>query len=172
MLARKLLSLLSIAGLAFPVLVFAQAHDASIANHQPHYYDAADFDIDSANVNYADHIAPILQRSCQSCHRPGGGGPMSLLTYDQVRPWAPVIMYRTAIRDRMGAMPPFFVEKDMGIDGFKDDYSLSDVELALIQAWTNNGALRGNPDNEPEPLQFSDGIDWALGEPEPNRCHH
>ena len=166
MLARKLLSLLSIAGLAFPVLVFAQAHDASIANHQPHYYDAADFDIDSANVNYADHIAPILQRSCQSCHRPGGGGPMSLLTYDQVRPWAPVIMYRTAIRDRMGAMPPFFVEKDMGIDGFKDDYSLSDVELALIQAWTNNGALRGNPDNEPEPLQFSDGIDWALGEPE------
>jgi|GEM_PF-6921535 len=80
MLARKLLSLLSIAGLAFPVLVFAQAHDASIANHQPHYYDAADFDIDSANVNYADHIAPILQRSCQSCHRPGGGGPMSLLT--------------------------------------------------------------------------------------------
>ena len=62
---------------------------------------------------------------------------MSLLSYDEVKPWAPVIMYRTAIRDRMGAMPPFFIEKNIGIDGFKNDYSLSDLELAMIQAWTS-----------------------------------
>ncbi|MBL4821581.1 MAG: cytochrome c, partial [Gammaproteobacteria bacterium] len=131
MIAKKSLVLISLVLGATPLIVWAQAHDASVANHQPHYYAAEDYDIDPASVTYADHIAPILQSSCQSCHRPGGGAPMSLLTYDQVKPWASVIMYRTAIRDRMGAMPPFFVEKDIGIDGFKSDYSLSDVELAM-----------------------------------------
>ena len=59
---------------------------------------------------------------------------MSFLSYDEVRPWAPVIMYRTAIRDRMGAMPPWYIEKDIGIsDGFESDYSLSDLDLAMIR---------------------------------------
>ena len=163
MMARKLLALIL---LLTPVFAWAQAHDASVGDHQLHYYDAVDFDIDPASVNYADHIAPILQESCQQCHRPGGGGPMAFMTYDEVRPWAPIIMYRTAIRDRMGAMPPFFVEKDIGIDGFKSDYSLSDRELALIQAWAQNGAPRGNPDNEPEEIVYSDDIGWTVGEPD------
>ena len=93
-----------------PASLFAQAHDASVANHEPHYYDITDWDIEPEAVNYAEHIAPILQRSCMQCHRPGGGGPMSFTSYEEVRPWAPVIMYRTAIRDRMGAMPPWYVE--------------------------------------------------------------
>ncbi|MDA1372097.1 MAG: cytochrome c [Proteobacteria bacterium] len=166
MTARKFLALLAIPTLILPGIVLAQAHDASVANHQPHYYDAADYGIDPASVTYADHIAPILQENCQQCHRPGGGGPMSFMSYAEVQPWAPVIMYRTAIRDRMGAMPPFFVEKDIGIDGFESDYSLSDVQLAMIQAWARNGAPRGNPDNEPSPLVFSDSNDWTLGEPD------
>ena len=135
MITRHVLALTSsLALLALPVVAMAQAHDASMANHQPHYYNAVDYDIDAGSVTYADDIAPLLQRSCQNCHRPGGGAPMSLLSYDEVKPWAPVIMYRTAIRDRMGAMPPFFIEKNIGIDGFKNDYSLSDLELAMIQA--------------------------------------
>lgn len=166
MIARKLLALISLTGLVLPALVFAQAHDASVANHKPHYYDAVDFGYEPTSVTYADHIAPILQRSCQSCHRPGGGGPMSFMSFDEVRPWAPVIMYRTSIRDRMGAMPPFFVEKDIGINGFKSDYSLSDEELALIQAWASNGAPRGNPDNEPAAQNFEVGEGWTLGEPD------
>lgn len=166
MISRKLLSLIACIGLAAPMLASAQTHDASIANHQLHYYDASDFDINPSNVTFADHIAPILQRSCQSCHRPGGGGPMSLISYDEVKPWAPVIMYRTAIRDRMGAMPPFFVEKDIGINGFKNDYSLSDEELALIQAWASNGAPRGNPENEPVALNFDRAEGWTVGEPD------
>ncbi len=144
----------------------AQPHDASVANHQSHYYDIEDFGLEAGSATFADHIAPILQRSCQQCHRPGGGGPMVLMTYDQVRPWAPVIMHRTAIRDRMGAMPPWFVEKDIGIDGFKNDYSLSDQELALIQDWVAHGAPRGNPDNEPPLLVFSDSNEWTLGKPD------
>jgi hypothetical protein len=167
MITKHLLALSSsLALLTLPALVLAQAHDASVANHQPHYYDAVDYGIDPASVTFADDIAPLLQRSCQSCHRPGGGGPMSLMTYDEVKPWAPVIMYRTAIRDRMGAMPPFFVEKDIGIDGFKDDYSLSSEELAMIQAWVANGAPRGNPDNEPPMLNFDTAEGWTLGTPE------
>lgn len=152
--------------LGLPLLAMAQPHDASVANHQPHYYDIADFGMQADSITFADHIAPILQRSCQSCHRPGGGGPMVLMTYDQVRPWAPVIRYRTAIRDRMGAMPPFFVEKNIGITEFKDDYSLSDLELAMIQAWADNGAPRGNPEDEPPLLTFSDSAEWAIGEPD------
>ena len=158
--------LLAIPALFLPLTVLGQAHNAVLADHQPHYYDVADWGIEPTSVTFADHISPILQRSCESCHRPGGGGPMALQTYDQVQPWAPVIMYKTAIRDRMGAMPPFYVEKDIGIDGFKDDYSLSDLELAMIQAWATNGAPRGNPANEPAPLEWSDGIDWTLGEPD------
>ena len=92
---------------------------------------------------------------------------MSFLSYDEVRPWAPVIMYRTAIRDRMGAMPPWYIEKDIGIaDGFESDYSLSDLDLAMIQAWAQNGAPRGNPANEPPPYVFTQGEDWTLGEPD------
>lgn len=155
------------AGLLMPVLALAQAHDASIANHDLHLYEIEDFGMSAEDVNYAEHIAPILQDSCQQCHRPGGAGPMSFMTYEEVRPWAPVIMYRTAIRDRMGAMPPWYVEKDIGItDGFESDYSLSDQQLAMIQAWVNNGAARGDPDSEPTPLEFASGNEWTLGEPE------
>lgn len=153
--------------LVSPGLLFAQAHDASIANHEQHLYDIEDFGMSAEEINYAEHIAPILQDSCQQCHRPGGGGPMSLMSYEEVRPWAPLIMYRTSIRDRMGAMPPWYVEKDIGIsDGFESDYSLSDLDLAMIQAWAQNGAKRGNPNDDPEPRVFSDGNDWTLGEPD------
>ncbi len=154
-------SLISLAGAAR-----AQPRDSGIAGHQPYYYELEDFGMAAGSATYADHIAPILQRSCQQCHRPGGGGPMVLMTYDQVRPWAPVIMHRTAIRDRMGAMPPWFVEKNIGINGFKNDYSLSDLDLALIQDWVANGAPRGNPADEPPPLVFSEGNEWTLGEPD------
>jgi hypothetical protein len=153
--------------LLLPALAFAQPHDASIANHDLHFYDIEDFGMAAEDVNYSEHIAPILQDSCQQCHRPGGAGPMSFMTYEEVRPWAPVIMYRTAIRDRMGAMPPWYVEKDIGItDGFESDYSLSDQQLALIQAWVNNGSVRGDPDAEPAPLEFASGNDWTLGAPD------
>src|SRR5690606_14523000 len=94
-----------------------------------HLYAAEDFGIDPGTVTFSKDIAPILQRSCENCHRAGGGGPMALTTYDEVRPWASVIRLKTAIRDRMGAMPPYYLEKDIGIQHYKQDPSLSDVEL-------------------------------------------
>jgi mono/diheme cytochrome c family protein len=117
-------------------------------------------------VTFSRDIAPILQRSCQQCHNPSGGAPMSLVTYPEVRRYAPRIAERTAIRDRMGAMPPWYVEKDVGIQHFKHDPSLSDEELAAIQAWVASGAPEGNRADLPAPLEFADDIGWKLGEPD------
>ena len=84
-------------------------------------------------VTFTKDIAPILQRSCQNCHRPGQVAPMSLLTYEDARPWARSMKQRTAIRDKMGAMPPWYVEKNIGIQHYKNDPSLSDEEIAKIE---------------------------------------
>ena len=66
-------------------------------------------------VTFHKDIEPILQRSCQNCHRDGGVGPMPLVTYDQVAPFAGLIEYKTGLRDRAGAMPPWYMEKNIGI---------------------------------------------------------
>ena len=79
---------------------------------------------------FSKDIVPILQRSCQKCHRPDSLAPMPLITYDEVRPWARSIKNRTALRDTPGVMPPWYIEKDIGIQAFKDDWSLSDDEIA------------------------------------------
>jgi len=89
----------------------------------------------TAEITYHKDIEPILQRSCQNCHRVGGAGPMPLATYEQVAPVAGLIEYKTGLRDRAGAMPPWYVEKDIGIQEFKDDPSLSDAEIAAISTW-------------------------------------
>jgi len=120
-----------------------------------HLFAAEDFGIDPGAVTFTEDIAPILQRSCIRCHRPGGAGPMPLTTYEETRQWAPLIMYKTAIRDRMGAMPPWYVEKDIGIQQYKQDPSLSDEELAMIQAWVNNGTPQGDPSMMPEIQDYS-----------------
>src|SRR5262245_29656161 len=96
-------------------------------------------------VNFTMDIAPILQRSCQNCHRQDGVAPMPLVTYDDVRPWARAIKQRTSMGPRAGAMPPWYVEKDIGIQHFKNDPSLSDDEIAKIARWADSGAPRGNP---------------------------
>ena len=104
-------------------------------------------------VTFSKHIAPILQRSCQSCHRPppGGGAPMSLLTYEDVRPWARAIKQRTSLRE----MPPWFIEKNVGVQQFKEDISLSDEEIDTIARWVDGGAPLGNPADLPPARKFA-----------------
>jgi len=121
---------------------------------------------EGGEITFSRDIAPILQRSCQQCHNSNGGAPMSLVTYDEVRPYASRMARRTGIRDRMGAMPPWYVEKDIGIQHFKNDPSLNDAEIATIAAWSRSGAPEGNPADLPEPLEFPDDIGWKLGEPD------
>ncbi len=119
-----------------------------------------------AEVTFTKDIAPILQRSCQKCHRPGGVAPMPLVDYDTVRVYGWLMQYRTGIRDRMGAMPPWYVEKDIGIQHYKDDPSLSDEDIAAIATWVQNGMPEGDPAELPPPLVFNDAVGWSLGEPD------
>jgi len=154
--------------LLLPAALNAQypVRDGTVANMDPYVFAAADFGIDPAGVTFSKDIAPILQRSCQNCHRDGGGAPMSLTTFSETRRWATRIKERTAIRDRMGAMPPFFVEAGIGIQEFKNDHPLSDHELALVQAWVDNGAPEGDPADMPPAMEWPSGRSWVLGEPD------
>jgi hypothetical protein len=120
----------------------------------------------SIAVTFSRDVAPILQRSCQGCHNPAGVAPMSLVTYQEVRRWAPRIKERTGIRDRAGAMPPWYVEKNIGIQQYKHDPSLSDLEIATIAAWVDDGAPEGNPADLPPPLDFASDVLWTAGEPD------
>jgi len=119
-----------------------------------------------SQVTFSKDIAPILQRSCQTCHRPNSLAPMSLLTYADARPYAAAIKRRTAIRNRQGVMPPWYIEKDLGIQRYKNDVSLSEEEIAKIAAWADNGAPQGNPADMPAPRQFADAEGWTIGEPD------
>src|SRR6476659_3316157 len=79
-------------------------------------------------VTFTKDVAPILQKSCQSCHRPGQMAPMSLMTYQDVRPWARSIKQRVTERQ----MPPWGIDPHIGIQSFKNDPSLRDDEIKTI----------------------------------------
>jgi hypothetical protein len=114
------------------------------------------------DVTFTKDIAPILQRSCQRCHRPDSVAPMSLLTYEEARPWARSMKARTALRE----MPPWFIEKNIGLQQFKDDISLTDDEIAIFAAWADAGAPRGNPADMPPPIKWADANEWTIGTPD------
>ena len=123
--------------------------------------------VEPGSVTFHKDIEPILQRSCQNCHREGGVAPMSLVTYEEAAPFAGLIEYKTGLRDRAGAMPPYFLEKDIGIQDYKDDPSLSDEEIAKISAWARSGSPKGDAADAPAPREFpTTGATWTAGEPD------
>lgn len=107
-------------------------------------------------------VAPILQKHCQVCHRPGMMAPMSLLTFDDSRPWASSIKQRVAARE----MPPWHIDRNIGIQKFKGDPSLSDAEIATIVKWVDAGAPKGDPADMPPPRHFEDADVWHIGKPD------
>jgi hypothetical protein len=117
-------------------------------------------------VTYTRDVAPILQRSCENCHRADGVAPMALSTYEEVRPWARAIKQRTGLGPHAGVMPPWYVEKNIGIQHFKDDPSLSDLEIAKIAKWADAGAPRGNPADMPPARHYDDNSTWHIGTPD------
>jgi mono/diheme cytochrome c family protein len=115
-------------------------------------------------VTFAKDVAPIFQRSCQNCHRPGSVAPMSLISYEDARPWARAIKTRVSKRE----MPPWGIDKNVGIQEFKDDISLTDEELATVVKWVDTGAPMGNPADMPKALAFSDDRPWHIGNGKPD----
>jgi len=118
--------------------------------------------INQSGVTFTKDIAPILQRSCQSCHRPGQMAPMSLLTYQDVRPWARSIKQRVVNRE----MPPWGIDPHVGIQSFKNDPSLRDDEIEKITNWVDAGAPMGDPAAMPKPREFDDSSRWHIGKPD------
>jgi hypothetical protein len=119
-----------------------------------------------AEVTFTKNIAPIIQRSCENCHRADGVAPMSLSTYEDARPWARAMKQRTGIGPKAGVMPPWYVEKNIGIQQFHNDPSLSDDEIAMIAKWADTGAPRGNPADMPPARVYPDRVSWAIGTPD------
>ncbi|HLB88886.1 MAG TPA: hypothetical protein VJK29_14630 [Terriglobales bacterium] len=115
-----------------------------------------------AQVTFTKDVAPILQNKCQMCHRPDTFAPMSLLTYEDVRPWAKAIKEKVITR----IMPPWYIDKNVGIRHFKDDPSLSDEQIATIVTWVDGGAPKGNPADMPPPRQFEDLEKWHIAPPD------
>lgn len=99
-------------------------------------------------------VLPILQTNCQACHRPGEVAPMSLLTYEQTRPWARAV--RAAVVAR--TMPPWFADPDYG--HFANERRLSSREIETITAWADGGAPAGRESDAPPPLTFENG--WNI----------
>lgn len=101
-------------------------------------------------------IAPIFQEKCEACHRPDSIAPMSLVTYEESRPWA------RSIRNRVASlqMPPWHIDRTVGIQEFSNDRSLSDEQIATILAWVDGGSPQGDPAGMPPLRQWPDESIW------------
>jgi hypothetical protein len=115
---------------------------------------------DARTPTFTRDVLPILQKSCQRCHRPGTPAPMSLLTYEEVRPWAKSIREKVAER----YMPPWHIDRAVG--EYFPDPSLSDQEIATLVDWVDGGAPRGKPDDAPPPRALTPLDAWEFGEPD------
>ena len=112
----------------------------------------------AAPPTFTKDVAPILYRSCVECHRPSAIAPMSLMTYEDARPWARALKQKVVARE----MPPWGA--DPAIGKFANDPSLSADEIKTIEAWVDGGAPEGNKTDLPKPPQFVEG--WSGGKPD------
>src|SRR5215467_3755599 len=128
------------AGLAL-IAVIAGATTASAQNSATTKLQAAPVATPAADepVTFTKHIAPILQQKCQVCHQPNSIAPMSLLTYNDAKEYAREI--RANVSERV--MPPWHLDKTVGIHDFKNDRSLSDEQIATILRWMDSGMPEG-----------------------------
>ena len=132
----KFLSVFMLVVLAFPLLTYAETTNTPIT--------------------FTKDIAPIFQEKCEACHRTDSIAPMSLLTYEEARPWAKAIRERIITRQ----MPPWHIDKTVGIQKFKNDRSLSDAQIDKIVKWVDAGAPKGDMKDMPPPKQWPDESKW------------
>ncbi len=112
----------------------------------------------NATVTFTKDVAPILQKNCQECHRPGQIGPMPLLTFDDAAAWSATI--RQVVEERR--MPPWHADPRHG--KFHNDRRLPDAERDKLLAWIDQGCAPGRADEQPPPRQFAEG--WNIGTPD------
>src|SRR5438874_92953 len=107
-------------------------------------------------VTFTKDVAPIFQAKCQECHQPNSIAPMSLITYQEARPWARSIKERVATRQ----MPPWHIDKTVGVQKFKNDMSLSDEQVDTIVRWVDAGAPQGDPKDMPPAKPLNTDNEW------------
>ncbi len=116
-------------------------------------------------VTYNGDVGRIINENCVVCHREGGIGPMQFETYEQVRPWAPLIQFKVANRE----MPPYAYDHDVGIQRLLDDWRLAQEDIDTIVEWVNQGSPLGDADVTPPEFELADPDQWnftaELGEP-------
>lgn len=105
---------------------------------------------------YTDDVAKIINNNCLICHRPGGIGPMSFASYEQVRPWAPLIKMKVASRE----MPPYAYDHGIGIQDLQGDWRLSQEEIDTVVAWVDSGSQYGDTDIVVQPPNLDDPDQW------------
>ena len=132
-----------VAAFAFQSTAQAQVTFASSSNDAP--------------LTYSADVASIIQENCTVCHRAGGIGPMELVTYENVRMYAPLIKIKVVNR----IMPPYYYDNDVGIQELQHDWRLSQEDINTIAAWVDQGTPLGNRDEIPE-LNLLDTDDWSL----------
>src|SRR6186997_2789518 len=146
---RRVLSAAAFGG----VILFAAAASAQAPANSP---------------TFSKDIAPILQAKCQECHQPNSIAPMSLITFQEARPWARSIKDRVAARQ----MPPWHIDKTVGITEFENDRSLSDKEIDTIVKWVDAGSPKGDPKDMPAAKVWPNEQGWnfakMFGQKEPD----
>ncbi len=108
---------------------------------------------------YSREVSRIIQDNCQICHQPGQIGPMSFTSYEEVRPWAPLIRLKVQERE----MPPYQYDHDIGVQELKGDWRMSAEDINTIVAWVDAGSPLGNTEELPPPKQFPVVGEWRLG---------
>ena len=117
---------------------------------------AAAADAAKTPPTFTKDIAPIFQDKCEACHRPDSIAPMSLMTFAEARPWVRSI--RARVTDRQ--MPPWQIDRTVGIQKFKNDRSLTDGQIDTIVRWIDAGAPQGDAKDMPPAKQWPDDQGW------------
>ncbi|HSR08752.1 MAG TPA: hypothetical protein VLM42_16525 [Bryobacteraceae bacterium] len=107
-------------------------------------------------ITFSKDVAPILQAKCQECHQPNSIAPMSLITFQEARPWARSIKERVATRQ----MPPWHIDRSVGVQKFKNDMSLTDAQVDTIVRWVDGGAVEGDPKDLPPSKPLVTDNEW------------
>jgi hypothetical protein len=112
----------------------------------------------SGSVTFYKDVLPVLQKNCQTCHRPGEMAPASFLTYESSRPWAKAM--KTAVLSKK--MPPWFADPHYG--KFANDRTMAESDIHTLVSWVDAGAPEGDAKDAPKPVQWIEG--WRIGQPD------
>jgi hypothetical protein len=143
---RLLQGMLAVIGLSLCGLLMGTAATSDTAPPPP------------GKTTFYKDVLPILQNNCQSCHRSGEVAPMSLMTYDETRPFA--IAIKLAVLTQK--MPPWYADPHYG--HFSNERKLTPQEIRTLVTWVDGGAQPGNAKDAPPPAKFVDG--WNIGKPD------